>query len=157
MAYLIFALRLAIGGLLIAAGLFKAHDGPMVTASYVAGYRILPPALVAPIGIALPYVEIVLGGYFVLGLFTRFAAWFATAQFAVFGVAIASLVIRKISADCGCFGSGVRTPPSWGHVAADLALAGVTALIALRSPGAFAIDRALQMSDADDARSLSVP
>ncbi len=157
MAYLVFALRLAIGGLLIAAGVLKAHDGPMVTASYVAGYRILPPVLVAPIGIGLPYVEILLGGYFVLGLFTRFAAWFAAAQFAVFGIAIASLVIRKISADCGCFGSGVRTPPSWGHVAADLALAGVTAFIALRAPGAFAIDRTLQMSDAEEARSVALP
>lgn len=157
MAYLIFALRLAIGGVLVVAGALKAHDGPIRTATFVAGYRILPPELVAPLGVALPYIEIVLGGYLVFGLFTRIAAWLATAQFVVFAVAVGSLVVRKISADCGCFGSGVPTPPSWGHVGADLALACVTAAIALREPGAFAVDRVLRMNATREARTVVEP
>ena len=145
MAYLIFALRLALGGLLIVAGVRKAHDGPAATATSIAGYRILPPSVVAPLGVALPYVEILLGGYLVAGLFTRVAAW------------VASLVVRKIPADCGCFGSGIPTPPSWGHVAWDVALAVAATAVALFAPGAIAVDRRLGtggFTEAPDAASL---
>ncbi len=140
---LVLAARIAIGSLLVVAGVLKAHDGPSATALSIAGYRILPSLLVKPLGVALPYLEIVLGGYLVIGLFTRVAAWIATLQFTIFSVAVASLVIRNIPADCGCFGSAVPTPPSWGHVAADVALGIVAACIALFAPGALAVDRRL--------------
>ncbi|MBD5605760.1 MAG: DoxX family membrane protein, partial [Candidatus Eremiobacteraeota bacterium] len=130
MAYLILVARVAIGALLIVAGVLKAHDGPAATATSIAGYRILPPAIVAPLGVALPYVEIALGGYLVAGLLVRIAASIAAVQFLVFAGAVASLVVRNIPADCGCFGSAVPTPPSWSHVAADVALAAVAAAIA---------------------------
>ena len=68
--------------------------------------------MVKPLGVALPYLEILLGGYLVLGLFTRVAGWIATVQFAIFSIAVASLVIRNLPADCGCFGSSIpRRPP----------------------------------------------
>ncbi|GAC1303857.1 MAG: hypothetical protein NVS2B3_06540 [Vulcanimicrobiaceae bacterium] len=152
MAYLIFALRLALGGVLVVAGILKAHDGPALSATFVAGYRIVPAALVAPLAIALPYVEILLGGYLAAGLFTRVAASLASAQFALFAAAVGSLVVRHISADCGCFGSRVATPPSWFHVAADLALAAACAAIAWRAPGAFAVDALLGASGGRSTR-----
>jgi uncharacterized membrane protein YphA (DoxX/SURF4 family) len=140
MAYLTFALRLAIGALLIVAGVLKAHDGPVATATSIAGYRVLPPSIVAPLGVALPYVEILLGAYLVLGLFTRVAAWLAAVQFAIFSMAVGSLVVRGIPADCGCFGSSIPTPPTWGHVALDVALAALAVVVALKAPGAFSLD-----------------
>jgi uncharacterized membrane protein YphA (DoxX/SURF4 family) len=143
MGYLIFALRLGIGGLLLVAGILKAHDGPTSTAVTIAGYRILPQVLVAPLGVALPYFEIMLGAYLTAGLFTRIAGWVAAAQFALFAVAVASLVIRQIPADCGCFGSSLPVPPSWGHVGVDVLLALAAAFVACRAPGAFAVDRLL--------------
>jgi uncharacterized membrane protein YphA (DoxX/SURF4 family) len=112
---------------------------------------------VAPLGVALPYVEILLGGYLVAGLFTRVAAWVASVQFVVFSFAVGSLVVRKIPADCGCFGSGIPTPPSWGHVVADVALAVAATAVALFAPGAFAVDRRLGtggFAEAPDAASL---
>ncbi|MDQ2908257.1 MAG: DoxX family protein [Candidatus Eremiobacteraeota bacterium] len=150
MAYLIFALRIALGALLLVAGILKAHDGPAATATSIAGYRVLPPAIVAPLGVVLPYVEIVLGGYLVAGLFTRIAAILTSVQFAVFAGAVGSLVVRHLSADCGCFGSSVPTPPSWGHVAADVVLAAAAATIAWCAPGAFAVDRLLGTSNGGD-------
>jgi uncharacterized membrane protein YphA (DoxX/SURF4 family) len=143
LAYLIFALRLALGGLLVVAGALKAHDGPISTAVSIAGYRILPQQLVAPLGIVLPYFEIMLGAYLLAGLFSRIAGWIAALQFAVFAVAVGSLVVRKIPADCGCFGSSVPTPPSWGHVGFDVLLVLGACAIALRPPGAFALDQLL--------------
>jgi uncharacterized membrane protein YphA (DoxX/SURF4 family) len=143
MGYLIFALRLAVGALLLVAGVLKAHDGPTSTAVTIAGYRILPQALVAPLAVGLPYFEIMLGGYLAIGLFARIAGWIAAGQFAIFAVAVGSLVVRNIPADCGCFGSSLPTPPSWGHVALDVLLGCIGAAIALRGPGAFAVDRML--------------
>jgi uncharacterized membrane protein YphA (DoxX/SURF4 family) len=140
LAYLILALRLALGGVLLVAGVLKAHDGPTSTAVTIAGYRILPAAAVAPLGVALPYLEILLGAYLVAGLFTRIVGWIAAVQFAIFSVAVASLVIRKIAADCGCFGSGVAVPPSWGHVALDILAACASIVVALLGPGALALD-----------------
>jgi len=139
----VLTLRVAVGILLVVAGAFKAHDGPSATAASIAGYRLLSPAIVGPLGVALPYAEIILGGYLCAGLFTRTAAIIASAQFAIFSGAVASLVVRRLPADCGCFGSGIPTPPSWGHVAADVALTAAAALIAWRAPGAYAVDRLL--------------
>ena len=139
--------RVLVGALLAVAGVLKAHDGPNATALSIAAYRILPSFPVKLLGVALPYIEIFLGAYLVIGLFTRIAAWVAAAQFAVFAVAVASLVVRHLPADCGCFGSSVPTPPSWGHVAADAALAIATACVALCAPGAFAIDDRLGGDD----------
>jgi uncharacterized membrane protein YphA (DoxX/SURF4 family) len=134
---------LALGGVLLVAGVLKAHDGPAATAGSIAAYRLLPPGVVAPLGVFLPYFEIVLGAYLLFGLFTRPVALVAAFQFVVFAAAVASLVVRGIPADCGCFGSSVSTPPSWGHVALDLVLAALAGLVARFAPGALAVDRLL--------------
>ena len=143
MGTLVFIVRLALGLLLVVAGILKAHDGPVATATSIAGYRILPPAIIAPFGVALPYAEIFLGAYLTVGFFTRVAAYVASAQFGLFSVAVASLVVRNIPTDCGCLGSSIPTPPSWGHVAADVALAAAAFAVARLAPGAFALDRSL--------------
>ncbi len=106
-----------LGALLLVAGILKAHDGATATATSIAAYRILPPNVVAPLGVALAVRRDHPGRAISLaGLFTRAAAIVASVQFAVFAGAVASLVVRHLPADCGCFGSGVPTPPSWGHV-----------------------------------------
>ena len=150
MGSVVFVGRLLLGALLLVAGVLKAHDGAAVTASTIAGYRLLPPFIVAPLGLFLPYFEIGLGAYLVIGLFTRGAAYIAAAQFAVFAVAVASLVIRHIPANCGCFGAGTNTPPSWGHVAVDLALAVAALGVGLRAPGILSVDTVLARRSALD-------
>lgn len=151
MGVLTLVLRVALGALLIVAGALKAHDGVSVTASTIAAYRILPPFLVAPLALFLPYFEIGLGGYLVLGLLTRTAAYVAAAQFVVFAAAVASLVVRGIPASCGCFGAGDNVPPSWWHVAFDLVLAALALLVARWGPGPLAIDGRLAAGSAFDA------
>jgi len=143
----VLVVRVAIGLLLVFAGVLKAHDGPSATALSIAAYRILPSLPVKLLGVALPYFEILLGGYLVIGLFTRIAGWIAAAQFALFAAAVASLVIRKLPADCGCFGSSIPTPPSWGHVGADIGLAIAAVLVACFGPGMLAVDARLGGED----------
>jgi uncharacterized membrane protein YphA (DoxX/SURF4 family) len=78
------------------------------------------------------------------GLFTRGAAIVAAVQLVVYAAAIASAVIRHISANCGCFGPQDNAPADWPHVFADLALALVCALVAWRAPGMFSLDERMR-------------
>lgn len=140
---LIFLMRISLGLLLFIAGILKAHDGTIATITSIAGYRILPAFIVGPLGIVLPWIEMLLGSYLILGLFTTIISLIISGQFLIFSIAVASLVIRNIPVDCGCFGSSVPTPPSWGHVAADVALMFLALLIAFVGPGRFALDTKL--------------
>jgi uncharacterized membrane protein YphA (DoxX/SURF4 family) len=132
--------RLLLGALLIVAGALKIGHAPDL-ASSIAGFRLLPPAVVAPLAVILPYFEILVGLYLVVGLFTRIAALVAAAQFVIYAAAIASAVIRGIPANCGCFGPNDSATADWPHVIFDLALAAVAVFIAFGAPGALALDR----------------
>lgn len=139
---MIFVLRVALGGVFLAAGLLKVSH-PEFLAATIAAFRILPEAVIAPLAVALPYFEMILGGYLIAGLFTRAAAFVAAAQLAAFAAAIASVILRGIPTACGCFGPSDTAPASWVDVARDLALAAVAVLIALRGPGILALDARL--------------
>ncbi|HEV3154643.1 MAG TPA: MauE/DoxX family redox-associated membrane protein [Candidatus Baltobacteraceae bacterium] len=109
-------------------------------ASAIAGFRILPEAAVGPLAVILPFFEIGLGAYLIVGLFTRAAAIVAAFQLALYAAVIASAVVRHIPANCGCFGPQDNAPADWPHVAVDAALAAVCVAVAWRAPGAFSVD-----------------
>lgn len=135
--------RWLLGAVLIWAGAAKVGH-PEALAAAIAGFRLLPAALIGPLAVILPYFELLLGLYLVVGLFTRIAAWVATVQFVLYAGAIGSAVLRGIPANCGCFGPGDAATADWPHVAFDLVLAAIALFIALRAPGAFALDRRLR-------------
>ncbi len=133
-------LRVAVGIILIVAGALKVGH-PAALAASIADFRLFPPQFVAPLAIVLPYLELFVGAYLVIGLFTRVMAAIAAVQFTVYGLAIASAVLRHIQANCGCFGPWDQAKADWPHVALDLALAGVSLLVARTAPGTLALDR----------------
>ena len=139
----VFAMRVVLGGLLIVTGALKVGHAPDLAAA-IAGFRLLPAGAVGPLALALPFFELLLGGYLVVGLFTRTAAIVAAVQFVIYAGAIASAVIRHIPANCGCFGPHDTAVADWPHVAFDLALALLSALVAYRAPGILAVDRRLR-------------
>lgn len=132
--------RLAVGGLLIAAGALKLGHAPELAAA-IAGFRLLPAPLVSGLALALPLLEIWVGLYLLAGLFTRIAAIAAAIMFAAYAGAIASAVVRGIPANCGCFGPHDSATADWPHVVLDLVIAALAVFIALRAPGALALDR----------------
>ncbi len=135
-----FGVRVLVGALFVFAGATKVgHFNDLAAA--IAGFRILPGAVIAPLAVLLPFFEIGLGLYLCAGFFTRTAAVVAAAQLIIYAAAIASAVIRHIPANCGCFGPQDQAPADWPHVFIDLALAVICLIIAWRAPGAFAIDR----------------
>ncbi|HVN69595.1 MAG TPA: MauE/DoxX family redox-associated membrane protein [Candidatus Binatia bacterium] len=139
----VFVVRVLLGGLLLVAGILKVGH-PAELAASIAAFRLVPAAVAGPLALGLPYVEILLGAYLLVGLFTRAAAIVSTLQFVAYAAAIASAVLRHIPANCGCFGPGDSAVADWPHVAFDLALAGASAFVAAGAPGAFAVDRRLR-------------
>lgn len=136
----VLALRIVVGAIFIVAGLSKVGHAD-VFAAQIAGFRLLPQAVIAPMAIALPFLEILLGGYLVLGLFTRSAAWVAVVLLGAFDLAIASAVVRGMTVSCGCFGPNDATVTTWSEVARDAVFVLLALVIALRPPGALALDR----------------
>lgn len=126
--------RLLVGALFIAAGVLKVgHFDDL--ASAIAGFRLLPEAVIGPLAVLLPFFEIVLGLFLIAGRFTRAAAAVGAVQLTIYAAAIASAVVRHIPANCGCFGPQDSAPADWPHVAVDLALAGICVIVAWRSKG----------------------
>ena len=136
MSWLVLALRIVLGVIFIVAGVSKVGH-----ADVIAGFRLLTPEVIAPIAIALPFLEILLGIYLILGLFTRAAAWVAVALLGIFDLAIASAVVRGMSVSCGCFGPNDATVTTWPEVARDAVFVVLAAIVALRAPGMLALDR----------------
>jgi len=136
-------LRILLGGVLLAAGGLKVGHASSLAAS-IADFRLLPAAVIGPLALALPYLELLLGVYLIVGLFTRIAAALAGFEFLIYAVAIASAVMRRIPAGCGCFGPKDTAVADWPHVAFDLALAMASGVVAFAAPGALALDRVLR-------------
>jgi uncharacterized membrane protein YphA (DoxX/SURF4 family) len=136
----VFVVRLVLGGLLLAAASLKIGHATELAAS-LAGFRLLPPSVVGPLALGLPFFELLLGAYLVAGLFTRVAAIVAAALLAFYALAIASAVVRHIPANCGCFGPNDKAIADWPHVGFDLALAMAGLFVACGAPGLWAVDR----------------
>lgn len=141
--WLVLLLRLAIGGIFIVAGASKAGHAALFAAQ-IAGFRLLPEVLIAPLAVMLPYWEILLGALVIVGLFTRAAAWIAVLLLALFDLAIASAVVRGMSVSCGCFGPNDATVTTWAEVARDAVFVVLALVVALRPPGALALDRRIR-------------
>ena len=104
-AWLGLVARLVTGGVWIVAGALKITD-PAGSIAAVRAYELLPGALVEPVGVALPAIELVVGVALVAGAFTRGAAVVSAVLFVAFVIGIASVWARGIEIDCGCFGGG---------------------------------------------------
>ena len=140
MSWVVLALRLVLSAIFIVAGFSKAGHADQFAAQ-IAGFRLLPQFAIAPLAIALPYLEMLLGAYLILGLFTRISAWTAVVLLAIFDGAIASAVVRGMTVSCGCFGPNDTTVTTWSEVARDAVFVLLAVIVALRPPGALALDR----------------
>jgi putative oxidoreductase len=137
--YVVLVLRIVLGAIFIVAGSSKIGH-PSLFAAEIAGFRILPQVVIAPLALVLPYLEVLLGAYLILGLFTRAAAWIAVLLLALFDGAIASAVVRGMTVNCGCFGPSDATVTTWSEVARDAAFVVLALVVALRAPGRLALD-----------------
>jgi len=96
--------RLYLAAIFLFACWHKIVD-PRAFAVDVATYQILPLALVNPVAIVLPWVELVAGLMLLLGVRVRAGALLVAAMMSVFLVALGSALSRGLQMSCGCFAS----------------------------------------------------
>ncbi|MSO42920.1 MAG: DoxX family membrane protein [Candidatus Planktophila sp.] len=97
--------RLVVGAVLLIAGGLKAFV-PAEAASAVSAYKILPTQIAHIVGYALPWLEIAIALLLIIGISIRMAAIVAGGIMILFIGAIASVWVRGLLIDCGCFGGG---------------------------------------------------
>jgi hypothetical protein len=113
---------------------------------------VLPVAAIRPLALTLPWIELLIGGYLLAGLFTRAAAWAAIALLAVFSAAIAQALLRGLSLEnCGCFGELTQSFPQLafvlggasvgpGDIVRDAVYALLALVVAVGPPTPFSVD-----------------
>ncbi len=96
--------RFVLGGILFLAGLTKLGV-PVTMKQSILDYEInLPPTVVDIMATALPILEVGVGIWLLIGLFTRFSAIVGMVLMAIFAIAITQAWLRGLQIDCGCFG-----------------------------------------------------
>jgi uncharacterized membrane protein YphA (DoxX/SURF4 family) len=114
--------RLVAAGIWLVAGIAKLAD----LASFkqeVKAYDVAPSALAELVAYGLPFLEVALGIYLVVGLLVRPAAVLSTALMLLFIGVQAQAWARGLSIECGCFGSLSRQTVGAGSILRDAALA----------------------------------
>jgi uncharacterized membrane protein YphA (DoxX/SURF4 family) len=137
--------RLVLGVVLLIAGGLKIGDLEQ-SARAVKAYRIMDPAIAEFVGYVLPPAELVLGTLLVVGLFVRAAALASGALMVVFIAGIASVWVRDISIQCGCFNAGgdlegpINPYEYAREIFRDIVLAAMAAWLVVRPRTAFSLD-----------------
>jgi putative oxidoreductase len=131
--YLVLAVSLAMAGIFIYAGIDKIRD-PLQFADSIAAFGILPAVFISLMALALPPFEIACG-LLMLGPRTRRIGALAIAILsAMFFTALASALLRGLTLDCGCFGTGAPSRSRmWIELVLDITLFASALLAYLRS------------------------
>ena len=134
--------RIVLGGLFIYAGLSKVFD-PGAFADAIRTYELgLPQWFVSVVAHGLPFVEILLGFYLVVGLFTRASALLTVAIMVVFILALVQGAVRGLEIDCACFGAASSAEPGslWVDALRDVGLLLMGVQIALAPVSRVSVD-----------------
>lgn len=137
--------RLLLALVFLLAGASKVTQPPWAFAHVVEQYDMLPKVAADVFGFALPWVEILVGLYVLIGLFTRVTAAVASALLLLFIAALATQLARGTTAiGCGCFAgvsgtivgflAGGNTIGVWDLVRDVLLLVPALAIVATPRP-----------------------
>jgi len=139
--------RIVLGGLFLISGIAKILD-PIRFLLTLRAFRLLPGFLEPFLALFLPWFEVVLGTFIMIGLFLRTCSLMLGCLNFLFMMAIASVMLRGFEIDCGCFGLLADILPlpdmaDYRAVVRNLVLIGMSAYL-YRSPGTlFSVDRLL--------------
>ncbi len=114
MKYLVLLARLLTGGIFIYASIHKIMD-PADFAEAVRNYQMIPAHWSNFIAIVLPWIEIIVGAFLILGIQNRPSALVVTGMMAVFIVALSYAYATGLDINCGCFSTN---PSSEGRITA---------------------------------------
>jgi len=101
--------RIFLGGIFVIASLDKILN-PGAFAEIIHNYQILPDAFINLTAIILPWVELLLGLFLVIGLWLPGAALLSTILLVVFWGSLLFNLIRGLDVYCGCFSTSIEVP-----------------------------------------------
>ena len=106
-------LRFCLGGLFLLSGAEKLL-APYQNFLYVLqAYQILPSSAEHFVALAFPWIELLVGVFLVLGLWTKHALMGALLLLAGFITVVGQALLRHLPLEsCGCFGEWLHVPPS---------------------------------------------
>jgi uncharacterized membrane protein YphA (DoxX/SURF4 family) len=99
-------LRILLGAVFCYAAYSKLRQPWLVFAMSIDAYQILPAWAVLTVARTLPWVELLVGGLLITGIWSKYAASAATGLLLVFYVAMWRAFSGAAGIDCGCFGIG---------------------------------------------------
>lgn len=102
--YLIAITRIYLALVLIISGLDKINN-LTVFADSIANYKILPVQFINILAIIIPWIEVVVGGLLLLGIYIKENSVISFSVLLIFTLAVLSAVIRNLDIDCGCQGT----------------------------------------------------
>lgn len=133
-------IRLSTGWVFVQSGWEKLHHLPEFYQA-AQNYHILPPTLTHFYAVCVPWLEVLGGGYLLLGLFIPFAAALNGLLLLSFIIAISMVLIRGEAIDCGCFVGGRAEPVTPALLFRDInLLLGCIYLYWMRSSASYAVD-----------------
>jgi len=102
--WLLFLVRVIVGGVFIWAGALKIAD-PLGFAQSIKNYQVVPTGLAFIVAVVLPWVEVLSGAFLIIGVFKRSSALLISLLLIGFIGLVALALARGIDTSCGCFGS----------------------------------------------------
>jgi len=139
------ATRVIVGAVLVFSAATKLVH-PTEFASVVQAYEILPVSLVGPAAVALTWIELLLGGFIIFGLFSRMTLPLAGMLLGFFLALMALAWIRGKSIDCGCFIGVVPETVGPFTLARDFVIFALIIPSYVALPHQFSLDQWLQSS-----------
>lgn len=121
MTILSYPLLALVGLVLVATGVIKLREGRRALGETIETFRILPPSIVRIVAAVLPPVELAIGICLLSGVDGPWPL-VAAALIMIYTAAVISVVFRKISTDCGCFGSVLKSQANWVIVGRNVIL-----------------------------------
>jgi len=131
------AMRVVVGGVLVFSALTKMPIHSEFV-SVVNSYNILPEPLATAYAVALPWVELIVGGYLVFGIFIKISASLAVLMGISYAVANVSSLLHGEKVCGSCFGLLLAMPVAYS-VMIDIFIIVVGVYLLLRSTQAFTL------------------
>jgi len=142
--WITFLFRLILGGVLLAAGGLKVGH-LQKSAMAVRAYEVLPISVANVIGYSLPWIEVGLAIFLILGVFVKQSAMASGALMFIFIIGIAQAGLRGLSIDCGCFGGGGQVAAGQtkylAEIFRDVGLLAIALALTKFPGGKFGLDR----------------
>ncbi len=148
----LFLIRVLNGGIFFLFGLGKAVQPHQQFYEVMKVYDILPQQFIPPVGSTLIYVDVIIGIFLFLGLFTRFSAWVVSGLLVFYMVIISQAVLRGIPLEnCGCSGGYIElgTTPAQVLTRDLIMLASMLWFLFAKSRSALRLDAWVAGSDED--------